>query len=413
MPTRYEDHDRPASQGTYENAIANTSILYTPDPIYTTTEAEDTRSTITAFEEVYHVEEGEVPQFLPPVDDIPDSPIHYEDDDTPEDLDVPDLPFFPNHPTSHRFFPLEIPLPDGSKVLAKYIHYTNQGMTVVGCMSRSEPRYGCPVYLTNPHASQIPEALTGEQILHFHRNNVRADAIDRAVSQMNNPRVEAEISRLRNSLELGDRLERQLGEIRQQEQLLVAKKWDNDAAQRGIKRRMEAAHLYRRISERYVNMTPHPTRPRPRDTSPLVPRAHGPLEMPKLHGNHRVPPPRLCWKCNSPQHVACDCPLKTKNRHCKHCSSDLHWSNRCLFKRLNVLEALNRQPSTPKWCGKCFRHNPGHEELQCPSYEYCRTCGQQGPFLFLRKHRCTTPQEVDMTNDPDADVYNLIDWEAT
>ena len=207
MPTRYEDYDRPASRGAYENAIANTSILYTPDPVYTTTEAEDTRSTITAFEEVYHVEEGEVPQLLPPVNDIPDSPIHYEDDGTPEDLDVPDLPFFPNHPTSHRFFPLEIPLPDGSKTLAKYIRYTNQGMTVVGCMSRSEPRYGCPVYLTNPHASQIPETLTEEQILHFHRNNVRADAIDRAVSQMNNPRVEAEISRLRNSLELGDRLE--------------------------------------------------------------------------------------------------------------------------------------------------------------------------------------------------------------
>ena len=188
-------------------------------------------------------------------------------------------------------------------------------MTVVGCMSRSEPRYGCPVYLTNPHALQIPDALTGEQILHFHRKNVRADAVDCAISQMNNPRVEAEISRLRNSLKLGDRIERQLGEVRQQEQLLVTKKWDNDAVQRGIKRRMEAAHLYRRISECYVNMTPNPTRPRPRDTSPFVPRAHGLLEMPKLHDNHRVPPPHLCWKCDSPQHIACDCPLKTKNRH--------------------------------------------------------------------------------------------------
>ena len=202
-------------------------------------------------------------QLLPPVNDIPDSPIHYEDDDTPEDLDVPDLPFFPNHPTSHRFFPLKIPQPDGSKTITKYIYYTNQGMTVVGCMSQSEPRYGCPVYLTGPHATQIPEALTGNQILHFHRNNVRADAIDHAVSQMNNPQVEAEVSCLRNSLKLGDRLERQLGEVRQQEQCLVAKKWDNDVEQRGIKRRMEAAYLYRRISEHYVNMTPNPTHPRP------------------------------------------------------------------------------------------------------------------------------------------------------
>ena len=60
MPTRYEDYNRPASCGVYENALANTSILHTPNPIYTTTEADNAWSTITAFEEVYHVEEGEV-----------------------------------------------------------------------------------------------------------------------------------------------------------------------------------------------------------------------------------------------------------------------------------------------------------------------------------------------------------------
>ena len=93
--------NRPTSRTAYESAIANTSILHYPNPIYTATEADDAQSTITAFKEVYHVKEREVPQVLPPVDDIPDSPIHYEDDGTPEDLDVPDLPFFPNHPTFH------------------------------------------------------------------------------------------------------------------------------------------------------------------------------------------------------------------------------------------------------------------------------------------------------------------------
>ena len=62
---------------------------------------EDAWSTITAFEEVYHVEEGEVPQILPPANNIPDSPIHYDNDGTPEDLDIPDLPFFLNNPTSN------------------------------------------------------------------------------------------------------------------------------------------------------------------------------------------------------------------------------------------------------------------------------------------------------------------------
>ena len=100
MPDYYVDYDRPASCAAYESAIANTTILHTSSPVFVTTEAEDAQSTITAFEEVYHVEEGEVPQLLPPADDIPDSPIHYDKDETPEDLDIPDLPFFPNHPTS-------------------------------------------------------------------------------------------------------------------------------------------------------------------------------------------------------------------------------------------------------------------------------------------------------------------------
>ena len=213
-------------------------------PVFTTTEVDDARSTITTFEEVYHVEEGEFPQVLPPANNIPDSPIHYDKNGTPEDLDVPDLPFFPNHLTSQQFFPLKIPQPDGSKVLTKYIHYTNQGMTVVSCMNRSEPRYGCPVYLTTPHATQIPDTLADTQILHFHRKNVCTDAIDHAVSQMNNPQVKAEISRLCNNLELGDRLEQQLEDLRQQEQHLLAKKWDNNTERGGIRRRMEAAHLY-------------------------------------------------------------------------------------------------------------------------------------------------------------------------
>ena len=58
MPTRYEDFDHPASRGAYENAIANTSILHIPNPIYTATKGDDTQSIITAFEEVYHVKEG-------------------------------------------------------------------------------------------------------------------------------------------------------------------------------------------------------------------------------------------------------------------------------------------------------------------------------------------------------------------
>ena len=64
MPNYYVDYDCPDSHAAYENAIANTTILHTSSPVFTTTETEDAQSTITAFEEVYHVKEGEVPQLL-------------------------------------------------------------------------------------------------------------------------------------------------------------------------------------------------------------------------------------------------------------------------------------------------------------------------------------------------------------
>ncbi len=59
--------------------------------------------------------------------------------------------------------------------------------------------------------------------------------------------------------------------------------------------------------------------------------------------------------------------------------SHSHRSPQCLFKRLNISppptrtmqEALNHADHIPKWCGKCLRNNPGHEEVDCPTRELC------------------------------------------
>ncbi len=61
------------------------------------------------------------------------------------------------------------------------------------------------------------------------------------------------------------------------------------------------------------------------------------------------------------------------------------------------------------WCGKCLWDMPGHNEINCPSYEGCGKCWVRGPVGFLKKHRCVEEEEdEDTVNDPGADVYNYV-----
>ncbi len=95
-------------------------------------------------------------------DDTLDSPINYDregEDKENKDPNDPGLPFFPNNPTSTRFYPLYIrteapPTNDGlARVLAKYIFYRKKGQEVMGCMGRGQPWYSDSVYLvTHPPA---------------------------------------------------------------------------------------------------------------------------------------------------------------------------------------------------------------------------------------------------------------------
>jgi len=84
-----------------------------------------------------------------------DSPIDYEQeaDKENDDPNNPGLPFFPNNPTSTRYYPLYIRT-EGTpvngkpaRVLAKYIFYRKKGQEVIGCMGRGQPWYGDSVYL--------------------------------------------------------------------------------------------------------------------------------------------------------------------------------------------------------------------------------------------------------------------------
>ena len=313
--------------------------------------------------------------------------------------DDPGLPYFPNNPASLRFYPLYIPRNDQTdeKVVAPYIYYRNHSQEVVGCMKRDAPPYAAPVYIHTPNPVQLPIPLTNTQISQFACDDPRAYAIDEVLWRLEDPRIDTEVSRLREKLRLQEQIQHQLDDIRRQERQLVGAQFDVEQTIDAIRDRMERACLYQTLADAYARMVVRPS-PSPSDR-PLGLRARGPLEMPQLHDEPRR---RGCWECGSTSHRRKQCPERRRPpRQCTYCQSYSHRSPQCLFKRLAippprqrmVTEALAHETHTPTWCGKCLRTNPGHDEVDCPMRELCRNCGKRGNLYFLRTHRCDDTHE--------------------
>ena len=328
-----------------------------------------------------------------------EEPINYHrDEEVVEDDDL-GLPYFPNNPASLRFYPLYIPQNDHTdeKVVAPYIYYRNHNQEVVGCMKRDAPPYAAPVYIHTPNPVQLPIPLTNTQIRQFAQDDPRAYAIDKVLRRLEDPRIDVEVSHLWEKLQLQDKIQHQLDDVRRQERRLVGVQFDVEQTIDAIRDRMERACLYQTLMDAYARMVVRPS-PSPSDR-PLGLRARGPLEMPQLHDE-----PRRCgcWECGSTGHRRKQCPeRKCPPRQCTYCQSYSHRSPQCLFKRLaippppkrTIAEALAHKTHIPKWCGKCLRNNPGHEEVDCPTRELCHNCGRHGNLYFLRTHKC------DDTND--------------
>ncbi len=331
-----------------------------------------------------------------------EEPINYHRKEESEEDDDPGLPYFPNNPASLRFYPLYIPCNDDNtdKVLAPYIYYRNQYQEVVGCMKRGELPYATPVYLHSPNPVQLPIPLTNTQIQQFARENPRAYAIDEVLRRLEDPRIDAEVSRLRDKLELQVKIQKQLDDIQRQERRLVGAQFDVEQTIDAIRDCMEQACLYQTLADAYARMVVRPTSSL--SDRPLGLRARGPLKMPQLHDEPRN---RGCWECGSHEHCHKQCPERRRaNRQCTYCQSRSHRSPQCLFKRLAIpaprqhttTEALAHTPSVPTWCGKCLHNNPGHKEVDCPTRELCRNCGRRGNLYFLRTHRCAKVNEQHM-----------------
>ena len=345
-----------------------------------------------------------------------------DDDDAP-------VGFICNDPESRHYYPVYVPNPQYGKwdeeepmVVARYICYEPNYLSVTGCNGKAYPEKTIPVYIgrkSNSYRRMNPSMWRV-----FQRGSPHQFVIDEAIADLGDPRVVAEVNRYHGKKDLHETLGDMQREARKrltdiEKEYLIVQRDMTDSMNR-----IERAGLYdtlqcqlRRLFEPPVipnrHYSPEPT--------PLPPRTGGPAEMPVLmEGNlHRV----RCFRCKKRGHKVQDCTQK-KHRACTICHDHRHRKAACPFRKRGKVEvfveqetrkdveelgkmtllehiALLKQPEwTPPVCTKCNKNNPGHTELECPEYEYCGWCKVSGSFGFRARHKCTAGYEQEeVVND--------------
>jgi len=187
-----------------------------------------------------------------------EEPIDYNRTANQTDNDNdPGLPFFPNLPSSFRYYLILIHSDDSyhaTQVVAPFIYYRNQGQEVVGTMGRDKPLYAAPVYLSTPNPTHLPIPLTNSQILQFSRENPRAYAIDEMLRCLEDPHIDVEVSHLQDKLELQIKIEKQLDDLRMQETRLRGARFDVEQTIGAIQDQMERVGLYQTLADAYARM---------------------------------------------------------------------------------------------------------------------------------------------------------------
>ncbi len=130
---------------------------------------------------------------------------------------------------------------------------------MVGCLKRGAPPYARPVYLHMPNPVQLPIPLTNTQIRQFSSEDPCAYAIDEVLRRLKDPHIDAEVSRLRDKLDLQVKVQKQLNDICRQERALVGAQFKIEQAIEGIQERMERVCLYQTLADAYARMVIRPT----------------------------------------------------------------------------------------------------------------------------------------------------------
>jgi hypothetical protein len=112
---------------------------------------------------------------------------------------------------------------------------------------------------------------------------------------------------------------------------------------------------------------------------------------------------------------------------CKKCKKSAHATRECPFAKgepelpflmkkaqelpqltlLEKVELMRQAEWTPEVCHWCWKHNAGHREVDCPTYERCLVCQGTGGYGYLARHVCKIwPSDEDVFMDEDYEYWS-------
>ncbi len=364
-------------------------------------------------------------------------PINYKDppacDDYPielgQDVDPanrhPGVGFWLNDPFGGHYFPFSIPNNEDpgafERTGAHYVRLSDDKESLIGMLGKGYPMYGLPLYLLE-HVDKgdynPPPPLSLKQLENFSPDSPLVPKIQEVLDYLRDHRLTAEVARTKRLLKNQKVLREQVVTLYKTAEPLERRLLEVDMQLTSVRQCLQSNQAYSRISSTWLCLHP----PVHSDTHPFyvepIPPPHH-LALPKLQGKPEGHTPsvtkkkskkkrgpkknkggKLCLCCSSEFHLSFNCPQK--NHYCWQCNTTDHWPKDCLWPGTS---------KTSRWCSKCLKSG-SHDEIDCPIYELCWTCGKRGPFGFFQTHHCQDSSLEEEGNDPSADIYDLIDLEA-
>ena len=365
-----------------------------------------------------------------PIEEDKESSIDYQS--VVEDPDAPPAGFILNELEGRHFYPIHVPNPQYGKWdyenrtrIAKYIQYNADYTYVTGTDGRGYSQHTIPVYISRHSHHYTP--MNATKWREFRRGAPQEFLINEAIADMADPRVVGEVNRLRGKMELRDTLDKLRRDTQHQLDSIMREYTITEQELTSSMVRIERANLYDLIQDQLKRSFHAPAHTTP-ELTPLIPRTHGPVELPVLMDGH--PRQIKCFRCRKRGHKAQEC---RRQKGCTLCGDRKHKKAGCPYRRppkvevevevevrkeveelgkmtlLDRIALLDRPHWTPPVCAKCGEQQPGHGEMECPRYEYCGWCKQHGSYGFIGRHRCQVmddgnPFEMDF-DDRDADLW--------
>ena len=342
------------------------------------------------------------------------SEVNYE---APRDQNpIPPSGFITNNSTHPFFYPIHVPNPTyqetdntwtGTRtIVAPFIRYSPDFTTVYGSAGVGHQEESLPVHLLKK--VQDPHHLSYDEWKQLQGGSQREYVINAAMNGINDPCFIGEVNHYRKEIKAAWALRDLEAETCARQHKISQEREVVEKVLKESMRRLEPAGAYEELTHHTrtatsPSLSPHAT--------PFIPCRNGPAEMPILAGEEDP----------TQRQVASRSPKSRRSKKCSKCGSRKHRSKQCSFGLALITSTLGQEKMmlskclalmdkpdrAPALCKKCFRHNPGHMELDCPQYEQCQRCYSWGPRSSVRHHAChvQAEEDEDMGYDVDEDIY--------